>query len=280
MVSKFQEQLDQIEAQKQSLLEKQKQLEKEARYGETLKRLQDQISFINEHREKGNKSVRDLFDKLQKEEDIKGVFTLEGREIKESISSYYLNGIKEEDKVVGVIGIEYFLTSRFGRISSNDIVKGKVQLPYRIASQYRFYKFETAIQKIKDAIAEEERKKNSQNKLEKTKETLVNKFSNLYPDAEIKTGDRSIKTYNNSYIAVPIIKIVFKNTSEVVLRYFEGGSYLIIEKIDHRLRGLKGDDLITYLASQDINLAPQQGSRIFEYNKNVKNKGYDKVFKS
>ena len=249
MVSEIQSQLDQIEAQKQALLEQQQQVEKEARYGETLQKLHDHISSINESREKRNKSVRDLFDKLQKEEGIKDVFTLEGREVRESISSYYLNDIKEEDKVVGVIGIEYFLSSRFGRISASDIEKEKVQLPYRIATQCRFYKFGTVVRKIKEAIAEEEREKKSQNKLEQARETLIAKFSNLYPDAEIRTGDRSIKTYSNSYTTVPVIRIVFKNTSEVVLRYFEEGSYVVIEKLDHRVKGLKGDDLINYLAS-------------------------------
>ena len=249
MVLEVQKQLDQIEAQKQALLEQQQQLEKEARYGETLEKLHNKIASIKVRYKEDNKAVKDLFDKLQQEEEIKDIFTLGERDITEYIRPYYLEDIKEEDKVTELIIPQLHIKSRFGDIYASYIVGDKVQLPYRIAYQHRYYKFETAVQKIKEALEKEEREKDSQNKLERTKETLIRKFSNLYPAAEITTGDRSIKAYSNSYTTVPVIRIVFKNTSEVVLRYYEEGSYAVIEKLDHRLRGLKGDDLISYLAS-------------------------------
>lgn len=250
MVLEVQKQLDQIEAQKQVLLEQQKQLEKEARYGETLQKLHNKIATIKASYEEGNKAVKDLFGKLQQEEEIKDIFTLEERVITECIGSYYLEDIKEEDKINEVIISQLHIKSKFGTFYPSCIEEGKVRLPYEIATQfYRFYKFETVVQKIKEAIEKKERERNSKNKLERTKETLVSKFSNLYPDAEIKAGGRSIKNYNNSYITVPTIKIIFKNTSEVVLRYFEDGCYNVIEKLDHRVKSLKGDDLIAYLAS-------------------------------
>lgn len=249
MVLEVQKQLDQIEAQKQVLLEQQKQLEREARYGETLQKLHNKIASIKASYEGSNKAVKDLFDKLQQEEEIKEIFTLEERVITQHIVSYYLEDIKEEDKINEVIISQLHIKSKFGAFYPGHIEKGKVRLPYGIATQYRFYKFETVVQKIKEAIEREERGRNSQNKLERTKEALVSKFSNLYPGAVIKAGDRSIKNYSNSYTTVPTIKIIFKNTSEVVLRYYEDGSYGVIEKLDHRVKSLKGDDLIFYLAS-------------------------------
>lgn len=249
MVLEIQSQLDQIEAQKQVLLEQQKQLEKEARYGETLKKLHDKVSSIKLTSEKDNKAVKDLFDKLQQEKEIKDIFTLVERVITNNIGSYYLGDIKEEDKVTEVITSQFHINSKFGTFYPFDIEEGKVRLPYTIATQYRFYKFETVVRRIKEALKREEAERGTQNKLEEVKSTLLTKFSNLYPDAEIRTGDKSIKSSSNSYTTVPVIRIVFKNTSEVVLRYYEGGFYNVIEKLDHRVKSLQGDDLISYLAS-------------------------------
>jgi sulfur carrier protein ThiS len=248
MKTEIQTQLEQIEAQKQALLEQQKQLEKEAQYGKTL---ETYLNFIEKTKQQvinNNKSVKYIFDLLSQDENVKELIEIVEYNTDEIPSSYYAELIKEEDRIESFPVIRMHIKTKFGSIHPSDIEGDKVRLPYKISSQYRFYKIETVIKKFKEALEKEERENNSKKKLEQSVETIIKKFSNLYPDAIIGEGKEHIKVWNE-YTEVSTIKITFKNTSQVKLRVFEDGSYSIMEKVDHRVKNLKKDELISYLAS-------------------------------
>ena len=241
-------QLEQIEAQKQALLEQQKQLEKEAQYGKTLETYLNSIEKAKQQVINNNNSIKHIFNLLSQDEIVKGLIKIEEHTREEKPSSYYAQDIKEEDRIESFPLTTLNIKTKFGSIYPSDIEGDKVRLPYGISSQYRFYKIETVIQKFKEAIEREEMENNSKKKLKQSEEILKEKFSNLYPDAIIVEGKEHIKLWNK-WEEVSTLKITFKNTSQVKLRVFEDGSYSIMEKVDHRVKDLKRDELIEYLAS-------------------------------
>jgi hypothetical protein len=252
MTKDIQAQLEQIEKEKQALLERQAALAEEARYGERVAAMQNLISKIKSSRAADNARVTAAFKALSADAEVAGMIELVEQTITERIGSYYLEHIKPEDQVTSIEVTRLSIKTQFGTISASDIDQaGNIQPPYGISKQYRNLKPATVILKLKEAAAQEVAKQTTKNKLQQAAAELTEEFQTKYPGSTIKVGQTwksDPYTRGNGY-SMETIQIDFANGSMVKLRYDANKMYSIIEKRDHRMNNMDRDAMIDYLAS-------------------------------
>jgi hypothetical protein len=170
----------------------------------------------------------------------------------ERIASYYLEHIKDEDKIESIEITRLSIKTKFGTISATDINADlDIQPPYSIAKQFRKLKLATVIKKFKEAAAQAVANQTAKSALEQAAAELVAEFQNKYSGSTIKIGQEwksNIYVRGNGY-NIDIIQIDFANGSMVKLRYDANKMYSIIEKRDHRMNNMDRDEMIDYLAS-------------------------------
>jgi hypothetical protein len=251
MTKDIQAQLEQIEKEKQALLERQAALAEEARYGERVAAMQNLISKIKSGREADNARVTAAFKALSADAEVAGMIELVEQTITERIGSYYLEHIKPEDQVTAIEVTQLTIKTQFGIIGATDVDRdGWIQPPYSIAKQSRKLKPETVIRKLKEAATQAVAKQTTKNKLEQAAAELTTEFRTKYPGSTIKVGQEwksNIYVRGNGY-NIDIIQIDFANGSMVKLRYDANKMYSIIEKRDHRMNNMDRDAMIDYLA--------------------------------
>jgi hypothetical protein len=252
MSNEIQAQLEQIEKEKQALLERQAALAEEARYGERVAAMHNIVDELKTQLGKKNARVTAAFKALSADEEVAGMIELVEQTTTERIASYYLEHIKDEDKIESIEITRLSIKTKFGTISATDINADlDIQPPYSIAKQFRKLKLATVIKKFKEEAAQEVAKQTTKNKLEQAAAELVAEFQNKYSGSTIKIGQEwksNIYVRGNGY-NMDTIQIDFANGSMVKLRYDANKMYSIIEKRDHRMNNMDRDEMIDYLAS-------------------------------
>lgn len=252
MNTEIKTQLEQIEAQKQALLERQAALAEEARYAERVAAMHNIISKMKDARAADNTRVTAAFKALSADAEVADMIELVERTTLERISSYRLEHIKPEDQVTSIEVTQLTIKTQFGTISASDIDDvGNIQPPYRISKQYRNLKPETVIRKLKEAAAQEVAKQTTENKLKQAAAELTAEFKNKYPGCTIKVNQewKSSRYTRGGGYTMETIQIDFANGSMVKLRYDANGMYSIIEKRDHRMNNMDKYQIMDYLAS-------------------------------
>jgi hypothetical protein len=251
MTKDIQAQLEQIEKEKQALLERQAALAEEARYGERVAAMQNLISKIKSSREAYHARVTAAFKALSADAEVAGMIELVEQTITERIGSYYLEHIKPEDQVTAIEVTQLTIKTQFGTISASDIDQaGNIQPPYSISKQFRKLKPASVIRKFKEAAAQAVAKQTATNALEQAAAELTTEFQTKYPGSTIKVGQEwksNPYTRGNGY-SMETIQIDFANGSMVKLRYDANKMYSIIERRDHRMNNMDRDAMMDYLA--------------------------------
>jgi hypothetical protein len=252
MTKDIQAQLEQIEKEKQALLERQAALAEEARYGERVAAMQNLIGKIKSGRTADNARVTAAFKALSADAEVAGMIELVEQTITERIGSYYLEHIKPEDQVTSIEVTRLSIKTQFGTIGTTDVDdNGKIQLPYSLTKQSRKLKPATVILKLKEAALQEVAKQTTKNKLQQAAAELTTEFQTKYPGSTIKVGQAwksNPYTRGNGH-NVETIQIDFANGSMVKLRYDANKMYSIIERRDHRMVNMDRDAMMDYLAS-------------------------------
>jgi hypothetical protein len=251
MTKDIQAQLEQIEKEKQALLERQAALAEEARYGERVAAMHNIVNKLKTQLEKNNARVTAAFKALSADAEVAGMIELVEQITTERIASYYLEHIKPEDQVTSIEVTQLTIKTQFGTIGATDVDgDGCIQPPYSISKQFRKLKPASVIRKFKEAAAQAVAKQTAKSALEQAAAELTTEFQTKYPGSTIKVGQEwksNPYTRGNGY-GMETIQIDFANGSMVKLRYDANKMYSIIERRDHRMNNMDRDAMMDYLA--------------------------------
>ena len=119
-----------------------------------------------------------------------------------------------------------------------------------ITSQYRYYKPSSLLAKLKEHNNFSLRQLEATNKKQSILEYTVEKYTKLFPNAEVKIGSDYNKSRNN-YSEFKTVIINFTSGSYVIYRlgYNNDGEYLH-KKFDNVVDTLKGMDLLNHFNNQ------------------------------
>ena len=119
-----------------------------------------------------------------------------------------------------------------------------------ITSQYRYYKPSSLLAKLKEHNSYSLRQLESTNKKQNIIEYTVEKYTKLFPNAEVKIGSDYNRGRNN-YSEFKTVIINFPSGSYVIYRlgYDNDGEYLH-KKFDNVVGTLKGIDLLNHFNNQ------------------------------
>jgi hypothetical protein len=237
MEKNIQSELEQLEVQKQQLLEKQKELEKEANYYKHLQR-RDEF-FIKEKKiiDSNNKKIEDFYYELIGF-GVQDYVFLRNRENNITYPSYYNNDLKIEDQPKPIsypskyIEIDYGVKYKETLYTIND---NKIQ-SYTIVGSYRNVTAKTLATKILEQIRNIQSKKQEMEVGEMVKNGLIKEFTNKYPGCLVEYKSEWVSGYGkyNKGYNTNNLKITFSNTSWIKIRFYNDRSYSIIEKYDHK----------------------------------------------
>ena len=252
MENEIKTQLDQLEQQRIELLNKQKEIEKEAKYYLLIKKRDGYIEREKEKLELQNSLTTQLFDILKEDSIVENVIKLEESYRLMIYPPYYNEELKEEDRIEPIKFKSLSINTDFGKITDIEFQEGKIKAraPYQISDRYQYLLPSTIIKKIKKKIESNQTQNLAKQMLDKAKNELIEEFQTKYPTAIIAHRSEYVYPYGGgNKHEIETLTITFQNKSQVKIRYFGDKSFSIMEKKDHRTAGLGKMELIDYLAS-------------------------------
>jgi len=239
-------QLEQLEKQKQELIDAAKKLEAQTRYQDNIRRMREGMDKIIERNLQRNSEVQNLFNVLNANPKLAPLISLEYREIKvESSFNYY--GVNPEDNIHETVQ-NAFIKTPWGAIDGE--CKGrKAYLPYNIAKRYQAYTYAGVEKKLLERIRFDAQKEKTNLEKQTVLEFWMTHFIGLYPDAEMVEGKKWVDVMGGrNSVEIDIIKISFPNKSWVEIRPISVSSYRIHSKHDSKFVAKSDEEIIQYLS--------------------------------
>jgi hypothetical protein len=238
-------QLEQLEKQKQELIDAAKKLEAQARYPDNIRRMREGMDKIIERNLQRNSEVQNLFNVLNANPKLAPLISLEYKEINVETSFKYY-GVNPEDNIHETVQ-KAFIKTPWGAI--DEFKDGKAQLDYNIAKRYQAYTYAGVEKKLLERIQFDAQKEKTNLDKQTAVEFWMAHFIGLYPDAEMVEGKKWVDVMGgrNSF-EIDIIKISFPNKSWVEIRPINVLSYSIHSKYDSKFVAKSDEEIIQYLS--------------------------------